>query len=66
MAYMEKNLEWFKSYLRNRKQYIQIDDKNKTDILSVTCGVSEGSNLDHFCCYFNLMTCQTPQGLTIQ
>ena len=35
MAYMEKNLEWFKSYLRNRKQYIQIDDKNKTDILRV-------------------------------
>ena len=26
-----KNLEWFKSYLRNRKQYIQIDDKNKTN-----------------------------------
>ena len=22
----EKNLKWFKSYLRNWKQYIQIDD----------------------------------------
>ena len=27
-----KTLEWFKSYLRNRKQYIQIDEKNKTDV----------------------------------
>ena len=34
-----KNLEWSKSYLRNRKQYIQIDDKNKADFLSITCGV---------------------------
>ena len=34
-----KNLEWFKSYFRNRKQYIQIDDKNKTDFLLVTCEV---------------------------
>ena len=32
-----KNLEWFKSYLRNRKQYLQVDDKNKTEFLSVTC-----------------------------
>ena len=28
-----KNLEWFKSYLNNKKQYIQIEDKNKTDLL---------------------------------
>ena len=41
-----KNLEWFKSYLRNRKQYIQIDEKNKTDFLSVTCGVPQGSILE--------------------
>ena len=40
-----KNLEWFKSYLRNRKQCVQIDDKNKTDYLSVTCGVPHGSTL---------------------
>ena len=38
-----KNLKWFKSYLGNRKEYIQIDDKYKTDLLSVTCGVSQGS-----------------------
>ena len=41
-----KNLEWFKSYLRNRKQYIQIDEENKTDVLSVPCGVSQGSILE--------------------
>ena len=40
-----KNLEWFISYLRNRKQYIQIDDKNKTGFLSVTCGIPQGSIL---------------------
>ena len=41
-----KNLECFKIYLRNRKQYIQSDDKNKTDILSVTRGVPQGSILE--------------------
>lgn len=41
-----KNLKWFKSYLGNRKEYIQIDDKYKTDLLSVTCGVSQGSILE--------------------
>ena len=30
----------------NGKQYIQIDDKNKTDILSVTRGVPQGSILE--------------------
>ena len=48
MAYMEKILKWFKSYLRNRKQYIQTDDKNKTDFLTVTCGVPQGSILGPF------------------
>ena len=45
MAYMEKNLEWFKSYLKNRKQYIEIDRKYSTHCLSVTCGVPQGSIL---------------------
>ena len=40
-----KNLESFKSYLRNRKQCIQTDNQNKTDILSVTCGVRQSSML---------------------
>ena len=26
----QKNLEWYKSYSSNRKQYIHIDDNNKT------------------------------------
>ena len=39
-----KNLESFKSYLRNRKQYIQIDDKNKIGFLSVI-EVPQGSIL---------------------
>ena len=38
-----KNLESFKSYLRNRKQCIQTDDQNKT--WSVTCGVRQSSML---------------------
>ena len=40
-----KNSEWFTSYLRNREQYIQIDDNYKTDFLSVTCGVPKSSIL---------------------
>ena len=33
MAYKEKKIERLESYLRNRKQYIQIEDENKTDFL---------------------------------
>ena len=28
----DKNLAWFKSYLTNRKQYIQITDDSKSDL----------------------------------
>ena len=42
---MGKILNDLKSYLRNKKQYIQIDDNNKIDLLSVTCGVPQGSIL---------------------
>ena len=35
-----------KSYLRNRKQYIQIEDDNKTDFLSVKFGVPQGPILE--------------------
>ena len=48
----EKNLEWFESYLRNRKQYIQIDEKNKIDFLSVTCRVPQGSILGPILFFF--------------
>ena len=34
---MEKILNGLKSQLRIRKQYIQIDDINKTNFLSVSC-----------------------------
>ena len=36
--------EWIKSYLSNRKQYVQIDDV-KSDPLNVICGVPQGSIL---------------------
>ena len=37
-------LEWFKSYLNNRKQYISSQDVSKT-CLDITCGVPQGSVL---------------------
>ena len=40
-----KNLERFKSYLRNKNQYIQIDHKNKTGFSSVACGVLQDTIL---------------------
>ena len=39
------NLSWFKDYLTNRKQYIQIDHEKKTDFLNIKCGVPQGSIL---------------------
>ena len=38
------NLLWFKSYLENRKQFIQYDISN-TSYKSIICGVSQGSIL---------------------
>ena len=37
-------LDWFKSYLRNRKQFISYNDKSSS-ILDITCGVPQGSIL---------------------
>ena len=34
----------FKSYLTNRKQYVRIG-KSDSDMLTMTCGVSQGSTL---------------------
>ena len=37
-------LEWIKSYLQNRKQFVQIDD-NCSNTRQITCGVPQGSIL---------------------
>ena len=37
-----KKIKRLESYLRNRKQYIQIEDENKTDFLSIKCAVPQG------------------------
>ena len=39
-----KSLEWFESYLSERKQYIEVEGQ-KTSFLNITCGVSQGSIL---------------------
>ena len=39
------NLAWFRSYLTNRKQYICINNGNKTNEQKITCGVPQGSIL---------------------
>ena len=38
-----KNLQWFKNYLNNRKQYIQTNNEENTNLLSVKCSVPQGS-----------------------
>ena len=38
-------LKWFESYLRNRKQYIQIDKELKKALQGGTCEVLQGSIL---------------------
>ena len=40
---MGANLTWFRNYLKNRKQYICINNDNKTNQQKVTCGVPQGS-----------------------
>ena len=37
-------LEWFRSYLSHRKQYVSINGSNSS-LLSITCGVPQGSVL---------------------
>ena len=37
-------MQWFKNYLTNRKQYVCYDS-NESELLSITCGVPQGSIL---------------------
>ena len=39
----ETNLAWFRSYLTNWKQYIQITNDSKSDLRNTTCGVPQSS-----------------------
>ena len=39
------NLAWFKNYLSNRKQYIQIGNDYQSEPLDINCGVTQGSIL---------------------
>ena len=41
----DTNLAWFRSYLTNRKQWIQITNDSKSDLRNTPCGVSQGSIL---------------------
>ena len=41
----DKNLAWSRSYLTNRKQYIQITNDSKSNLRNTTCGVPQGSIL---------------------
>ena len=41
-----KNIDWFKSYLANRKQYVDyVNRKEKSDLSIITCDVPQGSIL---------------------
>ena len=40
-----RTLNWFKSYLNGRVQYVNLGDRGKTDELLIKCGVPQGSIL---------------------
>ena len=49
------NLAWFRSYLINGKQYIQVTNDSKSDLRNTECGVPQGSILGplHLLVYVN-------------
>ena len=38
----DRNHSWFKNYLSNRKQFIQINNEENTELETITCGVPQG------------------------
>ena len=41
----DRNHSWFKNYLSNKKQFIQINNEENTELETITCGVPQGSIL---------------------
>ena len=41
----DRNHSWFKTYLSNRKQFIQINNAENIELETITCGVLQGSIL---------------------
>ena len=41
----DRNHGWLKSYLSNRRQFVQINEKEKTSLETISCGVPQGSIL---------------------
>ena len=41
----DRNHPWFKNYLSKRKQFIQINEEENTELETITCGVPLGSVL---------------------
>ena len=44
----DRNRGWLKSYLSYRRQFFQINEKEKTGLETISCGVPEGSILGPF------------------
>ena len=41
----DRNYGWLKSYLSNRRQFFQINEKEKTSLETISCSVPQGSIL---------------------